>query len=141
MQIISSYDLNRVFRVLVVDDNAEFRTVLTKQLEKMGGCVESAGEASIFLSKFTTSIFDYDFCIIDLQLPDLYGDKIISWLRESEDHKVRSMPILIVTGFPTELASDIRLDGLTTALLSKPYEYSDLKEKVSRLLKGHKRIH
>ncbi|WP_281992314.1 response regulator [Sulfitobacter geojensis] len=141
MQITSSYDLNRVFRVLVVDDNAEFRTVLTKQLEKMGGCVESAGEASSFLSKFTTSIFDYDFCIIDLQLPDLYGDKIISWLRESEDYKVCSMPILIITGFPTELAADIRLDGLTTALLSKPYEYSDLKEKVSRLLKGHKRIH
>jgi CheY-like chemotaxis protein len=141
MQIISSDDPNGVFRVLVVDDNAEFRTVLTKQLEKMGGYVESAGEASGFLSKFTTSVFDYDFCIIDLQLPDLYGDEIISWLRESEDYKVRSMPILIVTGFATELANDIRLEGATTALLRKPYEYGDLKEKVSLLLNGHKRIH
>ncbi|MEB8389445.1 response regulator [Rhodobacteraceae bacterium KMM 6894] len=140
MQIVNSDNQNSPFRALVVDDNSEFRAILTKQLEKMGGFVESAGDASGFLGNFANSGLGYDFCVIDLQLPDLHGDKIITWLRESEEHKVRSMPILIITGFPTELPDDIRLDNPPTSLLMKPYAYSDLKEQVSYMLSRRKRV-
>lgn len=140
MHIVNSENQDSIFRALVVDDNTEFRTILTKQLEKMGGCVESTGDASGFLGNFVNSGLSYDFCVIDLQLPDLHGDKIITWLRESEEYKVRSMPILIITGFPTELPDDIRLDGPPTSLLMKPYAYSDLKRQVSYMLSERKRV-
>ncbi|MBU2983277.1 response regulator [Lentibacter algarum] len=139
MHIVDSNENNTAFRVFVVDDNTAFRTVITKQLEKMGGCVESAEDASGFLSNLATSALSYDLCVIDLQLPGLHGDQIITWLRESEECKVRTMPILIVTGFPTELSDGVSLDGATTALLSKPYTYSDLKEQVFHLLSNSKR--
>lgn len=125
---------DRGLRALLVDDNPEFRKTLTRQLEKMGCCVDSSAEAVGFLSNLVTSETTYDFAVVDLHLPDLHGDKIVSWLRESELREVQSLPVLIVTGFPNDLSDTFFVDDVKIALLTKPYRYSELVEAVSRLL-------
>ena len=134
MTTLASSRRDRGLRALLVDDNLEFRTILTRQLEKMGCCVDSSSEAVGFLSNLVTSALTYDFAVVDLHLPDLHGDKIISWLRESELREVQSLPVLIVTGFPNDLSDTFFIDDVKIALLTKPYRYNQLVEAVSRLL-------
>lgn len=45
MTTLASSRRDRGLRALLVDDNLEFRTTLTRQLEKMGCCVDSSSEA------------------------------------------------------------------------------------------------
>lgn len=140
MSLSNLTDTHGAFRALLVDDNQEFRDLITKQLENMGCRVDSSAEAVGFLQNLITAKVTYDFAVVDIHLPDLHGDEIISWLRESELREVRSLPILIVTGFPNDLPSTLFIDDVNIFLLNKPYLYVELKEAVSRLLLGGKGV-
>ncbi len=120
-------------QVLVVDDNDEFRELLTRQLEAMGCEVQTTSDASEFLAKLSTAKKPYDLAVVDIQLPGLHGDQIISWIRESELSELNTLPVLIVTGGTQGLPAS-PLDETVMSILFKPYEYSELKATITRML-------
>ena len=119
---------------LLVEDDESLNKVMSRQLEQMGCTVRSAQNASGFFAELIQVDSHFDLAIVDLQLPGLAGDKIISWLRESERSTLRQLPILIVTGFP-QLARDMLLEeNINAEVVSKPYRYDDLKAAVARIV-------
>lgn len=119
---------------LLVEDDEKLNQLMSRQLEKMGCTVRSAKNASDFFAELIQIDTHFDLAIVDLQLPGLAGDKIISWLRESEMSKLRHLPILVVTGFP-QLATDMLLEhGVKMEVVSKPYRYDELKSAVTRIV-------
>ena len=120
-------------QVLVVDDDDEFRELLTRQLEAMGCEVQTTSDASEFLAKLSTAKKPYDLAVVDIQLPGLHGDQIISWIRESELSELNTLPVLIVTGGTQGLPAS-PLDETVMSILFKPYEYSELKATITRML-------
>lgn len=127
-------DCATAFRVLLVDDNHAFRLLISKQLEAMGCVVQTTPDASRFLGELMTARDPFDLAVVDINLPDMRGDMIISWLRESELSQVRSMPVLVVTGSPSGVAETLPKDAAHINMLPKPYKFSDLERAVSKLL-------
>lgn len=125
-----------VFKVLLVDDNAPFRMMISKQLQDMGCEVQSAPNAGEFLGKLMAARDPFDLAVVDFNLPDLRGDMIISWLSESEEARVRDMPVLVVTGSPSGVSETLPDGHGRINLLSKPYKFDELETAVSELLSG-----
>ena len=122
------------FSVLVVDDNAQFRALIGAQLGNMGCRVHTVATASDFLSALITSKMHFDMAVIDLNLPDLRGDQILSWLGESEEISINMLPVLLVTGMPQLVSDSPLLDRRNVHLLAKPYRLAELERAVSGLL-------
>ncbi|MEO0680009.1 MAG: response regulator [Pseudomonadota bacterium] len=127
-------DCAKDFHVLLVDDNDAFRSLITQQLERLGACVDGAANAGGFLTRIAAARRPYDLAVVDLRLPDLRGDHIISWLGDSEVEQVAALPILLVTGHPQSVPPSILHGSARVGVLCKPYGFADLARAVSRLL-------
>ena len=66
-------------RILIVEDEPDIRALITFVLERAGYdvvCVKAVGEAQAAIS-----LYDFDAAVVDLCLPDGYGDEIMGILR------------------------------------------------------------
>jgi DNA-binding response OmpR family regulator len=97
-------------RVLLIDDSATSRLALTQALRRRGFDVVSVGEldeldAALLRSKA-------DLLLVDVHMPDLYGNDLVPWLRESR-HVDR--PILLYSNRAADelhtLAEECGADG------------------------------
>ena len=83
-------------RVLVVDDEASIRDLLSKTLALAEYDVDTAGDASTALGRVRTA--DYDLLIADLRMPGMDGLTLIRQVK-----RIRSeLPVIIITGFSSE---------------------------------------
>ena len=120
-------------RALIVDDDEAFRDLLTRQLKHLGCEVRPTSDASDFLKELSTTKKRYDFAVVDLRLPGLNGDQILSWIRQSELSELRTLPVLIVTGNQNDLPASL-LSATSISILFKPYEFEALKAAIGRML-------
>jgi len=109
--------------VLIVDDNATNRKILSLQCEYWGmkaSSCESGEEALLLFEKNS-----YDVGIIDMQMPHMDGVMLAHELRKKQD-KVQ-LPLIMLTslGFNTE--SD-ELRKLFSCYVNKPIKHSQLAE-------------
>ncbi|QUJ76131.1 response regulator [Sulfitobacter albidus] len=123
------------FRALVVDDNPAFRALLCRQLARIGATVRDAGDASVFLSALHLTERPFDLAVIDIGLPGLQGDKIISWLRSSDDAHLRGLPIIVVSGGDTA-GTEFAAAAPRVLFLQKPFRQERLVAAVNQLLRG-----
>jgi CheY-like chemotaxis protein len=84
-------------RILVVDDNALLRTLLTQSLEHAGYEALSAesGEAALEAVRLSPP----DVCVVDQVMPGMSGSELIRALRASPDERVRSLPAVGLSGW------------------------------------------
>lgn len=102
-------------RVLVVDDEATIRDLLSKTLELAEYDVDLAPDGRSALERL--KLLPYDLLITDLRMPGVDGLAVI---REARRMKP-DIPVIIVTGFSTE-ASAIEAVNLGVAgYLTKPF--------------------
>jgi len=102
-------------RVLVVDDEASIRDLLSKTLALAEYDVDLAPDGRTALERLR--IIPYDLLITDLKMPGVDGLAVI---REARRLKA-DMPVIIITGFSTE-ASAIEAVNLGVAgSLTKPF--------------------
>ena len=102
-------------RILVVDDEASIRDLLSKTLALAEYDVDVAPDGRSALERMR--IYPYDLLIADLKMPGLDGLAVI---REAKRYKA-DLPVLIITGFSTE-ASAIEAVNLGVAgYLTKPF--------------------
>lgn len=82
-------------RVLVVDDNADFCTMVKDYLEMQGGFdVETADSG--FAAGLTVARFRPGVILMDIRMPDMDGFEAVRRLRE--DPEMRSVPVIACTG-------------------------------------------
>jgi len=85
--------------VLVVDDNADGREMLSTVLQEYGAKVKSVATAREALELLQDARFKPDVLISDLAMPDADGYDLIRQLRTSPNKTTRQIPAIAVTAY------------------------------------------
>ncbi|MDR4494148.1 MAG: response regulator [Nitrospirales bacterium] len=115
-------------KIMIVDDDDDFRMLLCHRLERKGiKCFEAEnGEVAKSQLKKT----HVDLVITDYRMPKIDGLELIEWLHNNQEH----VPIIFVSGdlsFPIrEKAAQARV----CAVFSKPCSLSDISYKAEEIL-------
>ena len=110
--------------VLVVDDKADIRKVVTMILEKEGYYVVNAedGEQAIRLINEGEHPLVIDVIITDIRMPNINGIQAIEYFQR----EYPSVPLIVLTGFPElNLATQLLKRGVTDFLV-KPVDREKL---------------
>jgi excisionase family DNA binding protein len=102
-------------RVLVADDEASIRELLSKTLALADYDVDLAPDGRAALERLQATA--YDLLITDLKMPGLDGLAVI---REARRYRP-DLPIIIITGFSTEAAAIEALNLGVSGYLTKPF--------------------
>ncbi len=71
---------------------------------------------------------------LDIDLPGLNGDQVITWLRASELPELRELPILVTTSYPGLMEDEFFLGIKNAGYLMKPFSSSALAAALNKLL-------
>jgi two-component system response regulator PilR (NtrC family) len=116
-------------RVLIVDDEADIRELLSLTLERMGlatDCAANEFEATQYLLKH-----GYDLCLTDMRLPDGDGLKLI----EHVGKHCPAMPVAVITAHGSAENAVAALKAGAFDYLAKPVSLSQLRALVKSALK------
>jgi CheY-like chemotaxis protein len=93
----------RIQRILLIDDDENIRSILSKLLKKMGYDVEVAedGEKGI---KLFGEVSDFDLIISDIRMPNMDGNEVARYIRNSDKS---SASLIAITGFPEEIQPEM----------------------------------
>ncbi|MEM9359068.1 MAG: response regulator [Pseudomonadota bacterium] len=114
------------FQVLVVEDDELVGLTLQNQLRSLSTEVTLVSGAQSFLAKMSMPEKRYDLAVVDIGLPGLTGDHLISWLRTSTEEWVRRLPVLVVTGIPDFAKGLAEAQEPGVEVLAKPYTFTEL---------------
>jgi DNA-binding response OmpR family regulator len=114
--------------ILVVDDDAEIRTLIGAALRREGYVCDFAAAGDEAIEKLNAN--RYALILLDLMMPRVDGQGVINHIRFSGI----DTPIVVVTA-----AGQGRIDALSPvrvkAVLTKPFEIAELVDIVSALVK------
>jgi excisionase family DNA binding protein len=102
-------------RVLVVDDEASIRDLLSKTLALAEYEVDAAPDGRSALDRMR--LYPYDLLIADLKMPGMDGLTVI---REAKRYKA-DLPVIIITGFSTESSAIEAVNLGVAGYLTKPF--------------------
>jgi len=102
-------------RVLVVDDEASIRDLLSKTLALAEYDVDVAPDGRSALERMR--MYPYDLLIADLKMPGMDGLTVI---REAKRYRA-DLPVIVITGFSTESSAIEALNLGVAGYLTKPF--------------------
>ena len=117
-------------KVLLVEDHAAMREMISDHLVERGFTVDAVGRAEDAYAAL--AVASYDALVLDLGLPDADGMQL---LKEARACTVRHLPTLIVTARD---ALDDRTRGLNTGAddyIVKPFELVELEARLRAVLR------
>lgn len=118
-----------MYRILVADDEAIIRHVLSRELRACGYLVDLAENGKEALDKILTPP-SYDLVILDNQMPKLQGIEVI---REMQARK-KDIKVIMLTAFGT-IAKAVEVMKLGAHdFMTKPFENDELLDKVKKAL-------
>lgn len=120
--------------ILVVDDNADTREVLSIVLNRAGAKVQlatSSGEAKHILHGR-----GIDIILTDLAMPGESGLVLIQHIRESYE-SYRSIPILVLTACAFESDREASLKAGATLFMAKPFKPNEVVMNLKSILESH----
>ncbi|RRR71814.1 MAG: response regulator [Candidatus Viridilinea halotolerans] len=108
--------------LLVVDDEAGVRTVLTRYLERMGFKVVSAESGLAALDRLANGIPHLRGMLVDLTMPGMSGDQLATHVRRIYP----GTPIMIMSGYRAEEIAAQYANLELKGFLQKPFRYDTL---------------
>lgn len=122
-------------RLLIVDDNATNRELVTLQVESwdMHSLAAQSGYEALGVLSCRT---DFDAIILDMQMPKMDGLTLACAIREQSDYG-KNVPLIMLTSLGrSELDSDQLEDANFEAFLNKPIRQSNLHDVLTQVLVG-----
>jgi DNA-binding response OmpR family regulator/phage FluMu protein Com len=120
-------------RVLLVDDALFFRELIGDILQKREFELDTADSARDAWIKLNSRA--YDLLMIDINLPDMSGLKLIEKLRQTE--KTKNLRILCISGVYRKGADAMEaIRAGADDFISKSFQPRELNERIDKLLKG-----
>ena len=122
-------------RILVVEDSVSMRSFVRNALEsdpRSAAGIDVVEASSGFEALRLLPRGPYDLVITDINMPDINGLELISFIRKSESHK--ETPVLIIS---TQSSERDRARGLSlgaNGYLIKPFSQESLLSEVWRFL-------
>jgi excisionase family DNA binding protein len=115
-------------RVLVVDDEASIRDLLSKTLALAEYDVDTAPDGTTALDRMRA--FNYDLLIADLKMPGMDG---LTLIRQAKRIK-GDLPVIIITGFSTESSAIEAVNLGVAGYLTKPFRVPQVLAAASKAL-------
>ena len=115
-------------RVLVVDDEASIRDLLSKTLALAEYEVDTAPDGTAALDRMRA--FSYDLLIADLKMPGMDG---LTLIRQAKRIKA-DLPVIIITGFSTESSAIEAVNLGVAGYLTKPFRVPQVLAAASKAL-------
>lgn len=117
-------------RILIVDDSAIIRSVLTKQLELYGAEVTQAEDGEKAWEEALRA--DFDLIIADVDMPRLNGIDLCQRLKDNVI--TRGIPVIIVSSRDKDKDIDQGFKAGATAYISKSEVHNQLIETIEKVL-------
>ena len=118
-------------RLLVVDDDADIRELLSAYLARYDMTVETAADGAGLFEKLDHAHFDL--IILDIMLPGEDGISILRRLRSLPD--TAAFPVILLTAKNTEYDKVIGLDSGADDYIAKPFGMMELVARVRAVLR------
>ncbi|MCA9506671.1 MAG: response regulator [Myxococcales bacterium] len=118
--------------MLIVEDSATMRSMLSTALEELDVPVKIAEASSGFEALRQLPTDDFDLVVTDINMPDINGLELVSFVKRNE--RYAGVPLVIVS---TEGAERDRAKGIelgADAYLVKPFDPAELRDIVVALL-------
>jgi PAS domain S-box-containing protein len=110
----------RTLRVLVAEDSAVNRAVVTRLLEKRGHRVRAVENGRLAVEALAAEAFDV--LLTDVQMPELDGLEVTRAIRASEAGSGRHLPIVVLTAQAMATDRERCLAAGADAYVSKPID-------------------
>lgn len=114
-------------RILIVDDNDDFRTMLASALRSQGYLTREAADGEEALKTLATT--DNDMAIVDLDMPKLNGLALSKKVKDAAPN----FPIVMVTGYAQFYSAAEILSVGVDAFLQKPVPMEKLLEVIQKI--------
>jgi DNA-binding NtrC family response regulator len=121
--------MDKITRILIVDDDENIRKVLLAILEDKGYAVEPAGTAKEAIEKSKRKF--YNLALIDIRLPDMEGIELLTKIRDTTP-KMRKV---IITGYPTLQNAVDAVNKGADAYIVKPFDVENVLITIDHQLK------
>ncbi len=109
-------------RVLIVDDNADFRAGIRAVLERAGYAVAEAPDGSEGLAM--AERFCPDVILLDVLMPNLDGCEVCQRLKENPP--TAHIAVIFVTAMKDDAVHQLALEAGAAAYITKPFRFEDL---------------
>lgn len=116
--------------LLVVDDDAINRDVLSRRLKLQGHDVRNASSGSEALQMMRES--EFDLVLLDIMMPDMDGYEVLGHIKE--DGRLHHIPVIMISAL-NELQSVVRcIEAGAEDYLAKPFNPTLLKARIGACL-------
>ncbi len=121
-------------KVLLVEDDEQVQMTLFKMLVDAGDFyVDLVSDGALVIEEVMNG--SYDIILLDVNLPNISGDQLASLVRDFPFNNIKRIPIIGVTANSYEADIKKYLKAGMNAVLTKPFEESELLKTMYRLLK------
>ena len=117
-------------RILVAEDDADINRLLATILSKSGYAVTQAYSGSE--AKLRLEAEEYSLVLLDLMLPGMTGEELLTWLRES-----RTMPVVVISAKGREDKLHVLRLGADD-FISKPFDVEEVLARVEAQLRRYR---
>jgi two-component system chemotaxis response regulator CheY len=121
-----------VQRILIVEDSATMRSLLTTALEELDVPVKITEAASGFDALRCLPREECDLVVTDINMPDIHGLELVSFVRSNA--KYQEIPLIIVSTEGSDRDRDKGLALGADAYMVKPFEPKVLRQVARDLL-------
>jgi two-component system, OmpR family, response regulator len=119
---------------LIVDDDAELRTLVSDYLQRYGmrvtAVADGAGLRRTLASGLPGSADPFDVLLLDLMLPDTHGLDLCRWVREKS-----TLPVIMLTAQGDPASRIVGLELGADDYLPKPFEPRELVARINAVLR------
>ena len=114
--------------ILIVEDDANIRKLVSVNLEKRGYKVLAANDGNQAMLLFRQ--YSFDLVLLDLVLPGISGVDVCTWIRSRSD-----TPIIVLSGLKDEALKVTALDAGADDYITKPFGHEELLARVRAVLR------
>lgn len=119
-----------VARILLAEDNDEFRTSTREILAELGYAVTAVGNGEEALAALGAATEPIHLLITDVIMPGISGVELAQRVRE----QMGALPILFMSAFDDHVLAEHGLESARTSFLQKPFSTAHLDLEVRRIL-------
>jgi DNA-binding NtrC family response regulator len=115
-------------KILVVDDDEDFRDLLAEMIFRMGYEAATARDAETGLQLLGNEAFDA--ALIDFQMPGMTGVQLLRRIKKMDDN----ISVIIISGLDNEQMAAEALAGGADAFIIKPVDIDILESTLKQAL-------
>jgi len=122
--------MDKLARIIVVDDDESIRKVLATILEEKGYTVDTAENGKQAIEKTEKNF--YNLGLFDIRLPDIEGTELLAKVKDTTPR----MRKIIVTGYPSLPNAVEALNKGADAYILKPFDMDKILQTIKEQLKN-----